>query len=283
MPTVRDCQGIIPAYAGSTSLWSGAAGSGGDHPRIRGEHQPRQAHRTPEPGSSPHTRGAQTGCASYILYYRDHPRIRGEHVWELRASVLILGSSPHTRGARDNIVIRLVHVGIIPAYAGSTCGFLPRSAFPEDHPRIRGEHRLDIPWPQAMQGSSPHTRGARRLRHGDRARARIIPAYAGSTPLGDHAEVGARDHPRIRGEHRRPGFGSFWRRGIIPAYAGSTPTRQRPSGCRRDHPRIRGEHVGHDEAQFRGDGSSPHTRGARRRDIRSRNRVRIIPAYAGST
>ena len=32
--------GIIPAYAGSTRLFTEYERRGGDHPRIRGEHQP---------------------------------------------------------------------------------------------------------------------------------------------------------------------------------------------------------------------------------------------------
>ena len=29
---------LIPAYAGSTAHWHGCSGSGGAHPRLRGEH-----------------------------------------------------------------------------------------------------------------------------------------------------------------------------------------------------------------------------------------------------
>ena len=50
-----------------------------------------------------------------------------------------------------------------------------------DHPRIRGEHLvMAVDWDLAA-GSSPHTRGARRLVGGLRGSQRIIPAYAGST------------------------------------------------------------------------------------------------------
>ena len=49
---------IIPAYAGSTCCGLPARLSGRDHPRIRGEHEPRSHRRHTEAGSSPHTRGA---------------------------------------------------------------------------------------------------------------------------------------------------------------------------------------------------------------------------------
>ena len=175
--------GIIPAYAGSTSV------------QRRGRYQTK--------GSSPHTRGALSTLIRRSTTERDHPRIRGEHMENAirspinrgiipayagststcRLSTLsIWGSSPHTRGAlyyctstafvtQDHPRIRGEHrtllvvlgrvTGIIPAYAGSTVG-------------LNGKRLL-------YKGSSPHTRGARD---------------------GNHArDYNVRDHPRIRGEH----------------------------------------------------------------------------------
>ena len=50
-------------------------------------------------------------------------------------------------------------------------------------------------------GSSPHTRGALLVERFFGGILRIIPAYAGSTGASCVAEIGGRDHPRIRGEH----------------------------------------------------------------------------------
>ena len=70
---------------------------------------------------------------------------------------------------------------------------------------------------------------------------------------------------------------------IIPAYAGSTGRSRIGLGLMWDHPRIRGEHpAGPDRYNVR-PGSSPHTRGARRRVRRLGAGRGIIPAYAGST
>ena len=135
----------------------------------------------------------------------------------------------------------------------------------------------------ARAGSSPHTRGAR-SRSGIGMRAR-------------------RDHPRIRGEHccdsvplsfhlgssphtrgapkKRKESGNAAR--IIPAYAGSTSVGRFRKARRQDHPRIRGEHPEHRDRVCVFEGSSPHTRGARDVGRRRRSRIRIIPAYAGST
>ena len=114
---------------------------------------------------------------------------------------------------------------------------------------------------------------------------------------------GARDHPRIRGEHPerlscrlRAGGSSphtrgargasgarIVRGGIIPAYAGST-TSPRPRLLRRpDHPRIRGEHACPVRASAAKVGSSPHTRGALEVGPVDGGVGGIIPAYAGST
>ena len=217
----------------------------GDHPRIRGEHHalrisgrsspriiPAYAGSTTgdalenlsEQGSSPHTRGALVACATAQGSSRDHPRIRGEH-----------------DGIKNVIVSTL---RIIPAYAGSTL-------------RIHHFGFLSL-------GSSPHTRGAPRMRREEMAKPK--------------------DHPRIRGEHRDGHREACGRRGIIPAYAGSTMERirgnvhdygssphtrgaptcaSRRCGLPEDHPRIRGEHSKADEA--------------------GELRTGIIPAYAGST
>ena len=151
---------------------------------------------------------------------------------------------------------------IIPAYAGSTPTGRSTCRCRRDHPRIRGEHHLQRVAHADAHGSSPHTRGARfRIPAQKRLRG-IIPAYAGSTPC-TLVRLGAdRDHPRIRGEHRRPnpcrtsrwgssphtrGAPSWIRapvvgRGIIPAYAGSTELHVVGHTEKRDHPRIRGEH-----------------------------------------
>ena len=90
---------IIPAYAGSTASSHFADNTCWDHPRIRGEHGILPFRRQYLLGSSPHTRGAQTGgcpisrrvgiipayagstmlVVSRVHLIPDHPRIRGEH------------------------------------------------------------------------------------------------------------------------------------------------------------------------------------------------------------
>ena len=213
-------------------------------------------------GSSPHTRGARGVEVRPPTRWRiipayagstcppartwppsgDHPRIRGEHRFTMVRLGDMAGSSPHTRGALVDDDRASHGGGIIPAYAGSTRAQSCTASPAPDHPRIRGEHSFRDKRGGAYDGSSPHTRGARR----DPSRipwvSRIIPAYAGSTLIPCSRATSSSDHPRIRGEHDlRPCFigqtagssphtrgapGSSSparrRRGIIPAYAGST-------------------------------------------------------------
>ena len=213
------------------------------------------------------------------------------------------GSSPHTRGARPEDRRSPCRRRIIPAYAGSTPDRRCARGCPGDHPRIRGEHGRRHPPAQDACGSSPHTRGAHRGGPVGAGRARIIPAYAGSTGSSDPGGLRRGDHPRIRGEHgaeealdRDASGSSPHTRGartdewvdagparIIPAYAGSTRTSRGPCAASRDHPRIRGEHGSTARMSGFRVGSSPHTRGARHPPPVPALLRRIIPAYAGST
>ena len=100
---LRDGDGIIPAYAGSTEA----------HLRQR----------TPFEGSSPHTRGARFSAGSPRPPRWDHPRIRGEHHHQ-----------SHYSTAGD---------GIIPAYAGSTQRAQPLQPERQgSSPHTRGAHLL---------------------------------------------------------------------------------------------------------------------------------------------
>ena len=148
---------------------------------------------------------------------------------------------------------------------------------------MRGEHLNAVAGGNADTGSSPHARGAPDL-------------LVGRKPQ-------ARDHPRMRGEHKYKGEllykvkgsspharGALHDRipeslvcGIIPACAGSTRDAQFCKGKRGDHPRMRGEHSANHPAAPLMPGSSPHARGARFPAVLRHRPPGIIPACAGST
>ena len=133
----------------------------------------------------------------------DHPRIRGEHSRSHFRVGSEQGSSPHTRGAPLALALLVIVAGIIPAYAGSTRARWRTTGWHWDHPRIRGEHNVPNILNAALQGSSPHTRGAPSVSGETVPVTGIIPAYAGSTAYGRGLYVKLEDHPRIRGEHRK--------------------------------------------------------------------------------
>ena len=173
--------GIIPACAGSTSPRSRHAERGKDHPRMRGEHYLLQVTGKRVLGSSPHARGALSNRALSHPVPGIIPACAGSTAHGRPPLLLESGSSPHARGALLDAGHGVIHGGIIPACAGSTRRASTRSAWPRDHPRMRGEHgdcEAARPW---YRGSSPHARGARdgeaKLVVGEG----IIPACAGST------------------------------------------------------------------------------------------------------
>ena len=213
--------GIIPACAGSTSCRATTTSRRRDHPRMRGEHTKSGLSGMVLPGSSPHARGAQINatrrcgqngiipaCAGSTptrsisrLWTWDHPRMRGEHTSKRRVRSGTRGSSPHARGALGYVHRQLLDAGIIPACAGSTHSSVPGSMSCRDHPRMRGEHRVDEGERACSLGSSPHARGARAPPPQTQPVIRIIPACAGSTSGRAVRGCNWRDHPRMRGEH----------------------------------------------------------------------------------
>ena len=131
----------------------------------------------------------------------------------------------------------------------------------------------------------------------------IIPAYAGSTLIPPGTEDRSKDHPRLCGEYffvekwkcRKPGSSPpmrgvlnhipslFYCFGIIPAYAGSTSASSIKSCPIQDHPRLCGEYKAIVAEAQGGGGSSPPMRGVPYTLLGKLKRMRIIPAYAGST
>ena len=230
---------------------------------MRGEHRVHRHVTRPVKGSSPRARGAPQphghpagrlgiipACAGSTLCAAppnspnwDHPRVRGEHRARSPPCTSRVGSSPRARGALGSLGHHLVLVGIIPACAGSTSPTTTPRMSSRDHPRVRGEHQTAGRCRAVSRGSSPRARGAPVRGLPQQQGQWIIPACAGSTATRGTCPCTARDHPRVRGEHRAtlcpdPGAGGSSPRargalparwegvilgGIIPACAGSTP------------------------------------------------------------
>ena len=171
-----------------------------------------------------------------------HPRSRGENDAASAKRFADLGSSPLTRGKLGCQLAETTAPGLIPAHAGKTRLYPRRSHRGRAHPRSRGENTNCHPFSTSGWGSSPLTRGKRRV-----PRRRIL------------------------------------REGLIPAHAGKTMPPTRASLELRAHPRSRGENSVPTVALMAGPGSSPLTRGKRRRPRHGARPRGLIPAHAGKT
>ena len=195
------------------------------------------------------------------------------------------GSSPLTRGKRAYRSGDDTQAGLIPAHAGKTLS-TPRSVTRRRaHPRSRGENAERFEAISRGRGSSPLTRGKRGGAGGLPLELGLIPAHAGKTSPSPTASKSSWAHPRSRGENgaliyipldcsgsspltrgKLPHRGSDRSVGrLIPAHAGKTSARRHPRAADRAHPRSRGENSGCERGSPGEWGSSPLTRGKRRR------------------
>ncbi len=156
----------------------------------------------------------------------------------------------------------LAALRFIPAHAGNTLIEASQSMIGTVHPRSRGEHGVPVRRTGRAHGSSPLTRGTRAV-------VNQPAGQLGSSPLtrGTRWEV-----------HRQAVEQRF-----IPAHAGNTMTSRPHTTKRAVHPRSRGEHRTMRAALGITNGSSPLTRGTRRRRAVSLAAGRFIPAHAGNT
>ena len=241
-------------------------------------------------------RSCRSGCAA-------HPRSRGENQGRFSPNELQSGSSPLTRGKLIDLDRQVGRGRLIPAHAGKTSAPSGSACASAAHPRSRGENSLILTGRLGGAGSSPLTRGKPVRRPAAPAPRRLIPAHAGKTRPSLRHPPGKTAHPRSRGENLRRSRtvrsisgsspltrGKQWYHwyqeglsGLIPAHAGKTSDCSGDRLCVRAHPRSRGENVVRPGATILEPGSSPLTRGKRRRPYRRRQPDRLIPAHAGKT
>ena len=191
------------------------------------------------------------------------------------------GSSPLTRGKHDLRDRLSPEDRLIPAHAGKTVNTVKPTISVPAHPRSRGENIVAPYWVGTMRGSSPLTRGKRRIGRHEACRARLIPAHAGKTHSRPPKRSPQGAHPRSRGENflnltdSRPNAGSspltrgkqnhhgtnLRDDGLIPAHAGKTLRVPRRYCEGKAHPRSRGENSARALTVSCHVGSSPLTRG----------------------
>ena len=193
------------------------------------------------------------------------------------------GSSPLTRGKRQRSGWSFSVFRLIPAHAGKTQADRAGRHARWAHPRSRGENLLTRRKPLAQSGSSPLTRGKPRARNARPGCKGAHPRSRGENFLsvvGGSLSPGS--SPLTRGKLPgilRPGTPSR----LIPAHAGKTyaALMEGPGGPA--HPRSRGENHSLDRRRQMGEGSSPLTRGKRRKRQYPSVECGLIPAHAGKT
>ena len=194
---------LIPAHAGKTAPPGIGFVSARAHPRSRGENPsaPRRSRVTL--GSSPLTRGkpsfvmhissisrlipAHAGKTAsdrpFLACFPAHPRSRGENENAKRRVLIKHGSSPLTRGKLGHFLVFLCERGLIPAHAGKTVFGAYGYASVRAHPRSRGENKTQCRRWACRGGSSPLTRGKRKIMTAKIKGTGLIPAHAGKTRL----------------------------------------------------------------------------------------------------
>ena len=172
-------------------------------------------------------------------------------------------------------------VGITPAWAGKSRGFVVIGVVCGDHPRVGGEKYCMLLCCPAGWGSPPRGRGKVLFAVCAMFPTGITPAWAGKRPLRPGVVIAGKDHPRVGGEKHHPtlsnaalpgspprgrgkGAGEPLRLldgGITPAWAGKSCGRAAPRAQKGDHPRVGGEKYPSGGRPHCGGGSPPRGRG----------------------
>ena len=130
-----------------------------------------------------------------------HPRRCGENCIVRHPSVTMHGSSPQVRGKPLTDEEKYQVMRLIPAGAGKTDNFSSSQTFAPAHPRRCGENASNFKPIVYQTGSSPQVRGKHVVVLKQVRQARLIPAGAGKTLLGDEEVKTVTAHPRRCGEN----------------------------------------------------------------------------------
>ena len=207
---------------------------------MRGENRLIVWSRKWSPGTSPRARGkpgeglgfggalrnipACAGKTRFRMLRRscnqEHPRVRGENPAIASANQSNDGTSPRARGKPGLITTAYFASRNIPACAGKTPrGLLIRCRVTE-HPRVRGENKMQPKADAYDCGTSPRARGKRKKHCPETSKERNIPACAGKTSCGNLRFRLGKEHPRVRGENINYSLAASSKAGTSPRARG---------------------------------------------------------------
>ncbi len=233
----------------------------------------------------------------------EHPRLRGDHSPAGRAVTRSLGTPPPARGPPGWSGRRRRPERNTPACAGTTAGPACLPAAGPEHPRLRGDHDLEVFAAFQCGGTPPPARGPPGEERDDPGVGRNTPACAGTTFARCKRSGCPPEHPRLRGDHSAPGARRSRKAGTpppargprhgrldrgadvrnTPACAGTTPTAESPKPGTKEHPRLRGDHGWMGADQPAPGGTPPPARGPPGERLVLRDGRRNTPACAGTT
>ena len=151
-----------------------------------------------------------------------HPRVGGENHVARGCPIDGEGSSPRGRGKPFPAPSGTQTFGLIPAWAGKTCGGALARCCVRAHPRVGGENRWRELPDLYSHGSSPRGRGKLARRGSTPRRRGLLPAWAGKTHYDcSGLTQAAGSSPRGRGKLRHF-LSSLIGYRLIPAWAGKT-------------------------------------------------------------
>ena len=279
LPAVRAVDAnvrFIPAYTGITCSGSAASRPCAVHPRLHGDHgvdgdEVRTARRfipayTGITACTPHPRPA---AAVHPRLHGDHAVSAGERVPPHRFIPAYTGITRDDRPASRPLA---VHPRLHGDHVGRPCA---ARALPV-HPRLHGDHETVDGKGERIDGSSPPTRGSRRVCPLSEPISAVHPRLHG-----DHVSEARSSrptdtvHPRLHGSSPPTRF--------IPAYTGITSSWRSWSGSSSVHPRLHGDHTLSPLRWAELIGSSPPTRGSHEDGPTKFAAWRFIPAYTGIT
>ena len=212
---------LIPAWAGKTSAALPRRRGWRAHPRVGGENGADLATHERCGGSSPRGRGKPRAINQLVLMgrlipawagktlddratlalLRAHPRVGGENLVFSLFGARFAGSSPRGRGKPGHGPRGTLPDRLIPAWAGKTGTRAPRLPRGPAHPRVGGENSSAFLPDFLPGGSSPRGRGKPCSEGPCNEDGRLIPAWAGKTPVGLPCGRYIRAHPRVGGEN----------------------------------------------------------------------------------
>ena len=132
-------------------------------------------------GITPACAGNSTVSWRDFFFNRDHPRLRGEQVKDWWLAVRVMGSPPLARGTVTLDAAKMHLRRITPACAGNSGQPYRRTGISQDHPRLRGEQRVDMPSVFSSWGSPPLARGTVAIQIFIYRQCGITPACAGNS------------------------------------------------------------------------------------------------------